>query len=88
MSQIVRREITSVGLASAGLGLAPLEEFESVEMWLLRLPTATVLRIGLDDGSSYLTSVAHVLDSEWLGDVVDRFRIQLRLASLHRCEPA
>jgi hypothetical protein len=78
------RAITSVGLASAELGLAPLEEFTSVEAWLRALPSAIVLRIGLEDGSSYLTSVGHILDSARLGDVVERFRIQMRLASLHR----
>ena len=84
----MQRQITSVVLASAGLGQAPLEEFTSVEMWLLALSPATVLKIGLDDGSTYLTSVGHILDSSLLGEIVDRFRIQLRLASLHRGEPA
>jgi len=76
------RGITSVAVDSTTL--APLEEYESVEAWLLALPGSTVLNIGMDDGSSYLTSVAHILDSSLLGEVVSRFRIQRRLGELRR----
>lgn len=78
------RQVTSVGLASSGLGLAPLEEYGSVESWLLALPAATTLRVVLDDETAYLTSVAHILDSSLLGAIVERFRIQLRLRDLQR----
>lgn len=78
-----QRAIASVGLTS-GLGVAPLEEFDSVESWLLELPAATTLRVTFDDGTSYLASVARILDSSLLGSVVERFRIQLRIANLER----
>lgn len=78
------RAVTSAGFARPGEGLPPLEEFDSVEAWLLALPGRTAMRIGLQDGSSYLTSVAQLLESQTLDAVVERFRIQLRLAGFQR----
>lgn len=73
------RAIVGVGLASASRGQPPLEEFMSVEGWLLTLSSDTVMRVQLEDGTSYLTSVERLLESARLGEVVERFRIQLRL---------
>jgi hypothetical protein len=73
------RSIIGVGLAASGHGQAPLEEFLSVEAWLLSLPANAVMRVNYDDGTSYLTSVERLLDSSRLGEVVERFQIQLRL---------
>jgi hypothetical protein len=76
------RIVTSAGLATSGLGLAPLEEYLSVEAWLLALPGDTVMRIGLADGTSYLTSVDRLVESDRLGEVVDRFHLQCRLRQI------
>ncbi len=77
-------EITSVELADAGLRLPPIEEFTSPEQWLLTLPEWTELRIGLSNGDSFRATVARLLDSSLLGEMVARLRIQVRLASLQR----
>lgn len=82
MSTNAHRQITGVGVAASGLGLAPLEEYTSVETWLLALPGSTVMRISLEDGTSYLTSVERLLESSRLGEVVERFQIQLRLREI------
>lgn len=79
MSTNAHRSIVGVGLANARHGLPPLEEFTSVEGWLIELPNDAVMRVQLEDGTSYLTSVERLLESARLGEVVERFRIQLRL---------
>lgn len=75
------RTVVAAALFGGG-SLPPLEEYLSVESWLEALPAAATLRVTLDDGTAYLTSVRHILESSLLGAVVDRFRIQLRLGRL------
>lgn len=72
----------SVGLASSGSGLPPMEEFFGPESWLAAVPGDTVLRVGLEDGTSFLTSAQVLVAGDRLAAVAERIRIQRRLAGL------
>lgn len=77
-----QRAVTSVGLASSGRGLPPIEEFFGPESWLMALPAETVLRVGLEDGTSFLTSAERLVAGDRLAAVAERIRIQRRLGEL------
>jgi hypothetical protein len=81
---MIGRAVVGVGFAGSGHGQPPPEEFLSIEAWLLALPDDVVMRIQLEDGTSYLTSAERLCDSSRLGEVVERIRIQQRLRDLER----